>query len=152
MPGVLAQGGNSRSGTWAKAKAVPSRNVRLSQGRQSVAHNSQPRLPPSRELQSSDCLVNEAGNFGTEVGGDRVPIYFFYQVEATPGTTETILNGVILDDIEITLVDFLIPRLFDECSLSSGQQQASAPSNELPDERYVGISASPADFVLRGCK
>ena len=144
IPGILVRGGNSQTDTSAKAKDVPPR--------QSVAHNSHSPSKPPRELQFSDCLVNEDGSFGAEEGGERVPIYFFYQVEATPGATETIVNGVVLDDIEITLVDFLIPRLFDECSLSSGQQQTSTLPEESTNERFVGISASPADFVLRGCK
>ena len=92
------------------------------------------------------CLSTEDGNFGSEIG-DQVNLFFFYQVEATPGTTETQMNGVILGDIEITLLDFMIQALVSECmpaALSSGRVGNTG--------EFVGLSAKPADFVLRGCE
>ena len=98
---------------------------------------------------ATTCLAKTDGSYGSD-DGDRVPIYFFYQVEAIPGTTETLMNGVVLDDLEITLVDFLLPRLFDECSSSAQASTLESPIQR--NGRYVGISSNPADFVLRGCK
>ena len=132
-------------------KAITLTSARPAEGRRQVFQR-RPLSPSKRELQSSDCLVDEDGNFGTEEMGERVSIYFFYQVETIPGITETMMNSVVLNDIEITLVDFLIPRLIDECSLSMDRQQATSGSNGSTNGRYVGMSANPSDFVLRGCK
>jgi hypothetical protein len=88
------------------------------------------------------CLSMEDGGFGS-TNGDQVQLLFFYQVEATTGTTETQMNGAILGDIEITLVDFMIPVFFSECRTPT---PASYPGE------FVGLSAKPADFVLRGCE
>lgn len=151
--GTLANGGNGQPDKWAEVEDIQmimtQSNARQSQGRRRAVNIQQELLLSERELQSSNCLVDEDGNFKTEEGGEKVSIYFFYQVEAIPGTTETMMNSVVLDDIEITLVDFMIPRLFDECRLSIDHQQATTG---LANEKYVGMSANPADFVLRGCK
>jgi len=91
-----------------------------------------------------NCLSKEDGSYGSIEKGEQISVYFFYQVEAEQGTTESLMNAVILDDVEITLIDFLIPKLFEECGATEHQTNDSL--------RYLGISSVPADFVLRGCK
>lgn len=88
------------------------------------------------------CLPTEDGNYGPQEG-DAVSVFFFYQVEASPGTTETQINGIILDDIEITLLDFMIPIFFQQCGTTAETTRREA-------SRYIGMSSKPADFVLRG--
>lgn len=93
------------------------------------------------------CLVDGNGLFGS-MNGNSTAFYFFYQVEAVSGTTESKLDGGILDDIELTLIDFLIPTFFpNECG--SGGTTRKLQEN---DGRYFGLTSKPADFVLRGCK
>lgn len=118
-------------------------DVELPASEQDVAFK-QPEGSPMPINSPADCLVRVDGSYGSEEGSITT-IYFFYQVETIPEITETLLNGVVLGDIEITLVDFLIPRLFEECSSS---EISILESSIL--RRYLGISANPADFVLRG--
>jgi hypothetical protein len=92
------------------------------------------------------CLSTDDGGFGS-AEGDQVQFFFFYQVEATPGTTETQMNGAILGDIEISLVDFMIPVFFSECRAHT----PVAVRVEYPGQ-LVGLKSNPADFVLRGCE
>lgn len=90
------------------------------------------------------CLPTEDGNYGSQEG-DAVSVFFFYQVEASRGTTETQINGIILDDIEITLLDFMIPIFFQQCSATAETTRSSREAGG-----YIGMSSKPADFVLRG--
>jgi hypothetical protein len=93
-------------------------------------------------------LADVDGLYGT-TEGDSVSIYFFYQVEAIAGTSETSMNSRVLADLELTLVDFMILKIFrDDCGGSERKLQADASATG----QYVGISSKPADFVLRGCK
>jgi hypothetical protein len=96
------------------------------------------------------CLVDLDGIYGSQ-DGDYIAIYFFFQVEAFPGITEAQMNAAILKDIEITIVDFLIPRLFvDDCGPTTEERKLQPSAGTT--EGYVGLSSKPADFVLRGCK
>jgi hypothetical protein len=96
------------------------------------------------------CLSTEDGGFGS-TNGDQVQLPFFYQVEAAPGTTETQMNGAILGDIEITLLDFMIPVFFSDCRTPTPASGTAENPGSYPGE-FVGLSSKPADFVLRGCE
>ena len=101
-------------------------------------------VSPVLREDGTGCFPTEDGVFGSQ-DGEQVNAFFFYQVEATPGTTETQLNGIILDDIEKALLKLLVPFFFSECVAASKTTKSHSGS-------YMGMSSKPADFVLRGCK
>jgi hypothetical protein len=96
------------------------------------------------------CLSTEDGSFGSTIG-DHVQLFFNYQVETIPGTTETQLNEFILGDIKITMVDFMLPVLFSECRAPTPASGVVENPEQNPG-KFVGLVANPADFVLRGCE
>ena len=117
----------------------------------------------SQQQQQPLCKIQDDGSYGnTQDGGDDITVFFFYQVEAIPGTNDTQMNSVLLGEVEHTLASLLLPALFEECKyptvnrnglLSTMTKETEfVISSKATTGEYVGFSSKPADFVLRGCK
>jgi hypothetical protein len=92
---------------------------------------------PSR---NSKLCRSKQGMFGSERGESHL-VVFVYQVELDPGTTKSEFETTVLPQLEVTVIDMLVPYAFDNiCGLFRSLNKVT--------DNYAGISALPSDHIL----
>jgi hypothetical protein len=91
------------------------------------------------------CELNALGAFGV-ISQDRREFEFFYQIEATPDTTEDILRKDLLPLLETAYGNRLLASLFTGC----GEERRLQEGGNSCEAR--GFSRIPIDRALAGSK
>jgi hypothetical protein len=91
------------------------------------------------------CELTALGAFGV-ISQDRREFEFFYQIEATPDTTEDILRNDLLPLLEKAYGNRLLASLFTEC----GEERRLQEGENSCEAR--GFSRLPIDRALAGSK
>lgn len=93
----------------------------------------------------ANCKADEYGSYGIPTGTFEVSVLYKYQLQTSVNVTEDELTSEILNILEKSLADLLVPAFFD-CTKTSFSEMSS--QNELPVSEIVGMRMEPEEMAL----
>ena len=101
-------------------------------------------------MQPSCSLETTTGNFGDVDSIEPIILQYVYEVVIEPASSD-LLEEEIIPSLELAMVNFLLPGLFEGDCESSGRRLHAASffkSSRHLQENIIGISSSPADLTM----
>lgn len=150
--GTLMLNSSAKSGKGNNIKAMRSKTISRGKGKGKgstdwVLNTESPTLMPTNydvldiPSRNGKFCQSKQGMFGSDRGNTAI-VVFIYQVELEPEITLGQLATELLPQLEIEMLDLMIPFIFDTfCGLF--RRLMEGPRN------YSGLSAMPRDYVLR---
>jgi hypothetical protein len=101
------------------------------------------------------CPIAGDGLFGSALGISE-ELKYYYQLQVIPSVTISEMNLNVLNNVERSIGERVLPRVFDQCAGTSAASRSSTNGNRrlraLEGTELEGFSTRPRDTVIEGGK
>ena len=105
------------------------------------------------------CALNDNGLYGEDAVGGAAEqqqvkvVSYLYQISVVPGTSASLLDGTILEELDAAIPTAILPLLFpNDCAFSGGGRRHLQDNNN-GGGTMLAVSQMPDDeLVMDGCK